>query len=190
MRIYKSVFPLVAVVAVFTATVAFPSRVYGDIPQSYNEQFPINYRVANVCGDINQAIQLDGTLHVNSTSVADPKGGFHGTSHANWQGVEGTNLVTGEKYRFISRGASTYSTNGESPFTSIMTTHNNMVGQDSGVILVMQIQYKITVNANGDVTTQSCINLQSARIKDVCRKEAQKREKFVPLCGDSLNRYF
>jgi hypothetical protein len=153
MKIYKSVFPLIAVALVLTATLAFPGRVYGDNPQSFNEQFPINYRVANVCGDINEPIQLDGTLHVNSTSVSDPQGGFHGTSHANWQGVEGTNLVTGEKYRFISRGASTFSTNGEAPFTSIMTTHNNMVG-DSGVILVMQIQFKITVNANGEVTTQ------------------------------------
>ena len=152
MKIYKSLFPLLSVAALM-ATLVFPGSAYGDNPQSFNEQFPIDYRVANVCGDINEAIQLDGTLHVNSTSVSDPKGGFHGTSHANWQGVEGTNLVTGEKYRFISRGASTFSTNGEAPFTSIMTTHNNMVG-DSGVILVMQIQFKITVNANGEVTTQ------------------------------------
>jgi len=152
MKIYKSLFPLLSVAALM-AMLVFPGSAYGDNPQSFNEQFPIDYRVANVCGDINEAIQLDGTLHVNSTTVSDPRGGFHGTSHANWQGVEGTNLVTGEKYRFISRGASAFSTNGEAPFTSIMTTHNNMVG-DSGVILVMQIQFKITVNANGEVTTQ------------------------------------
>jgi hypothetical protein len=154
MKIYKSLFPMIAVVAAVIATLVFPGRVYGDNPQTFNEQFPIDYRVANVCGDINEAIQLDGTLHVNSTSVADPKGGFHGTSHANWQGVEGTNLVTGEKYHFISRGASTFSTNGDLPFTSTMTTHNNLVGDSSGLILIMQIQFKITVNANGEVTTQ------------------------------------
>jgi hypothetical protein len=154
MKIYKSLFPLLAVVAVLS-TMLFPSRVHGDNPQPTSEQFPIDYRVGNVCSDnLNEIIQLDGTLHVNSTQVADANGGLHVTSHANWQGVEGTNLTTGEKYRFISRGKSTFNTNGELPFTSTMTTHNNMVGQSTGVILVMQIIFKVTVNANGEITTQ------------------------------------
>ena len=164
MKIQKSLFPVLAVVSVLIATVVFPSPVDADTPQPTSEQFPIDYRVANVCGDVNEIIQLDGTLHVNSNSVADPQGGFHVTSHANWQGVEGTNLTTGEKYRFITRGASTFNTNGELPFTSTMTTHNNLVGQDSGLILIMQIQFKITVNANGEVSTQFAH--QSAECKD------------------------
>lgn len=162
MKTSKSMFPMFIVAAVVIAALVFPGRAYGDNPQSFNEQFPINYRVANVCGDINEVIQLDGTLHVNSTSVADPHGGFHVTSHANWQGVEGTNLTTGEKYHFITRGASTFNTNGELPFTSTLTTHNNLVG-DGGLILIMQIQFKITVNANGEIST--LFNHQSAECK-------------------------
>ena len=154
MKSYKSLFPLLAVAAVLS-TMLFPSRVHGDNPQPTSEQFPIDYRVGNVCSDnSNEIIQLDGTLHVNSTQVADANGGLHVTSHANWQGVEGTNLTTGEKYRFITRGKSTFNTNGELPFTSTMTTHNNLVGQSTGVILVMQIIFKVTVNANGEITTQ------------------------------------
>ena len=154
MKIYKSLFPLLTVAAVLMITLAFPSRVYGDNPITTSEQFPINFRVANICSEnVNEIIQLDGTLHVNSTQVTDPNGGLHLTSHANWQGVEGTNLTTGEKYRFITRGKITFSTNGELPFTSTSTTHNNLVG-DGGLILIMQIQFKITVNANGEVTTQ------------------------------------
>jgi len=164
MKIYRSLFPLFVVAAILT-TLLFPSRVLGEDPQTSSEQFPINYRVGNICSDNpNEVIQLDGTLHVNSTVVADPQGGFHVTSHANWQGVEGTNLSTGEKYHFITRGKSTFNTNGELPFTSTMTTHNNLVGEGTGVILVMQILFKVTVNANGQVTTQFAH--QSAECKE------------------------
>jgi len=164
MKTQKSVLSVLAVVSILIATVMFPLPVNADNPQTTSEQFPIDYRVANVCGDINEIIQLDGTLHVNSTVVSDPHGGLHVTSHANWQGVEGTNLTTGEKYHFITRGASTFNTNGELPFTSTMTTHNNLVGDSSGLILITQIEFKVTVNANGEVTTQFAH--QSAECKD------------------------
>jgi len=164
MKIYKSLSPLFVLAAILS-TLMFPIRARGDNPQTTSEQFPIDYRVGNICSDNpNEVIQLDGTLHVNSTVVADPNGGLHVTSHANWQGVEGTNLTTGEKYHFISRGKSTFNTNGELPFTSTMTTHNNMVGDGTGVILVMQILFKVTVNANGEVTTQFAH--QSAECKE------------------------
>jgi len=164
MKTQKTVLSLMAVVSVLIAAVICASPVDADTPQPTSEQFPIDFRVANVCGDINEIIQLEGTLHVNSNSVADPQGGFHITSHANWQGVEGTNLTTGEKYHFITRGASTFSTNGELPFTSTMTTHNNLVGQDSGLILITQNEFKITVNANGEIST--LFAHQSAECKD------------------------
>lgn len=165
MKIYKSLFPLFAVVCVLVATMAFPLRANAVNPVSTSEQFPIDFKVGNVCSnDPNEIIQLNGTLHVNSTSLSDGNGGFHITSHANWQGVEGTNLTTGDMYRFISRGKSSFNTNGELPFTSTMTTHNNMVSQSNGAILVMQILFKITVNANGEVTTQFAH--QSAECKE------------------------
>lgn len=165
MRTYKSIFPLFIVAALLVAAVALPARARADQPITTNEQFPIDYRVGNVCSDNpNEIIQLDGTLHVTSTQVSDPQGGLHLTSHANWQGVEGTNLTTGEKYRFITRGKIAFSTNGELPFTSTSTTHNNLVGQGSGAILVMQIVFKITVNANGEITTQ--LAHQSAECKE------------------------
>jgi hypothetical protein len=133
--------------------------------QSTNEQFPIDLRVGNVCSnDPNEIIQISGTLHVNSTTVSDGNGGFHVTSHANWQGVEGTNLTNGDMYRFISRGKSSFNTHGDLPFTSTMTTHNNMVSQGTGAILVMQILFKITVNANGQITT--LFNHQLAECKN------------------------
>ena len=164
MKTKQTVFPVLVVVSVLIAAIIFPLTVDADTPQTTSEQFPIDYRVANVCGDINEIIQLDGTLHVNSTVVADPQGGFHVTSHANWQGVEGTNLTTGEKYHFITRGASTFNTNGSLPFTSTMNTHNNLVGEGSGLILITQNEFKVTVNANGEVTTQFAH--QSAECKD------------------------
>ena len=165
MKIYKSLYPLFAVALVFIILLAFPKPAVGVDAQSTSEQFPIDYKVGNVCSnDPNEIIQLSGTLHVNSTTVSDGHGGFHVTSHANWQGVEGTNLTTGEKYHFITRGKSSFNTNGELPFTSTMTTHNNLVGEGSGVILVMQIIFKITVNANGEITT--LFNHQSAECKE------------------------
>lgn len=163
MKIYKSLLPLFALALM--ALLAFPNVAIAVDPQISNEQFPIDFKVVNICsGNFDEVIQLDGTLHVNSTAVASGNGGFHGTSHANWQGVEGTNLTTGEKYRFITRGMSAFNTNGEFPFTSTMTTHNNLVGQSTGAILVMQIIFKITVNANGEVTTQFAH--QSAECKE------------------------
>jgi len=147
------------------ATLAFPNAASAVDAVTSSEQFPIDYKVGNICSnDPNEIIQLNGTLHVNFTSVSDGNGGFHISSHANWQGVEGTNLTTGEMYRFISRGKSSFNAQGPFPWTSTMTTHNNMVGQSTGVILVMQILFKVTVNANGEVTTQ--FNHQSAECKD------------------------
>ncbi len=165
MKIYKSLFPLFAVTCLLMATVAFPKPAGAVRAQTSNEQFPIDSKVGNVCSnDPNEIIQLSGTLHVNSTTVSDGNGGFHVTSHANWQGVEGTSLTTGDMYRFITRGKSSFNTNGELPFTSTMTTHNNVVSQGTGAILVMQIIFKITVNANGQVTTQFAH--QSAECKE------------------------
>ena len=165
MNIYKFLFPLFAVVSILVATLTFARPANAVNPVSTSEQFPVDFKVGNVCSsDPNEIIQLNGTLHVNSTAVADGQGGFHLTSHANWQGVEGTSLTTGDMYRFISRGKSSFNTNGELPFTSTMTTHNNMVSQGTGAILVMQILFKITVNANGEVTTQFAH--QSAECKE------------------------
>ena len=70
MKTKQTVFPVLVVVSVLIAAVIFPLSVDADTPQTTSEQFPIDYRVANVCGDINEIIQLDGTLHVNSTVVA------------------------------------------------------------------------------------------------------------------------
>ena len=90
MKIYKSLFPLFAVVSVLVATLTFPLPANAVNPLSTSEQFPIDFKVGNVCSnDPNEIIQLNGTLHVNSTSLSDGNGGFHITSHANWQGVEG-----------------------------------------------------------------------------------------------------
>ena len=165
MKTYKSLFPLFAVVCALMATLAFPKPVGAVDAQTTNEQFPVDFKVGNACSnDPGEIIQLNGTLHVNSTVVSAGNGGFHVTSHANWQGVEGTSLTTGDMYRFITRGKSSFNTNGEFPFTSTMTTHNNVVSQGTGAILVMQIIFKITVNANGEVTTQFAH--QSAECKE------------------------
>jgi hypothetical protein len=161
----KAVLPSLLAAAALIAALAFPSPARGDAPQTFNEQFPIDYKVMNVCSpDSDEVIQLSGTLHVHSTSVSDGNGGFHVTSHSNWQGVEGTGLTSGEKYRFISRGKSTFNTSGPLPFTSTSTTHNNMVGQATGVIMIVQNQFHITVNASGEVTSQ--FSHQSAECKD------------------------
>ena len=165
MKIYKSLFSLFVLASVLMATLALAQPAGALDAQTTNEQFPIDLRVGNVCSnDPNEIIQISGTLHVNSTTISDGNGGFHVTSHANWQGVEGTNLTNGDMYRFISRGKSSFNTNGELPFTSTMTTHNNMVSQSTGAILVMQILFKITVNANGQITT--LFNHQSAECKN------------------------
>jgi hypothetical protein len=165
MKIYKSLFPLFVVAFVLIATLAFPNTASAVDPVTTSEQFPVDFRVVNVCsGNFDEVIQLDGTLHVNSTTVSDGKGGFHATSHANWQGVEGTNLTTGEKYRFITRGMVSFNAQGSFPFESTRTTHNNLVGQGTGLILITQIVFKTTVNANGEVTTQFAH--QSAECKE------------------------
>lgn len=165
MKTYRPLYPRFAFACVLMATLVFPNIVSGVDAQTTNEQFPIDLKVGNVCSDDpNEIIHILGTLHVNSTAVSDGNGGFHVTSHANWQGVEGTNLTTGDMYRFITRGKSSFNTNGELPFTSTMTTHNTMVSQGTGAILVTQILFKITVNANGQVTTQFAH--QSAECKE------------------------
>lgn len=123
-----------------------------------------HHRIGNACsaGGTEEIIQLSGTLHVASTSVEDGSGGYHVTSHANWQGVEGVNEATGEKFRVISAGKSTFDTKGGLPFTSTRTVHNNLVGQGFGGVMIMQNTYHITVNAGGGLVPSSRISRRSA----------------------------
>lgn len=139
------------VISAFALLFSLPAQAGG--PQIISQQYPIDYRVAVLCTD-NVVVQLNGTLHVTFKSMQDASGGYHVTSHTNWQGVTGVNEETGEIYRFIGGGNGSSNSNSDLAFSSNTVTTGAAVSAGKGIIFYVHNIYHITVNGQGELPAQ------------------------------------
>ena len=122
--------------------------------RTYSDYSPIDYRVVVPCSDEEIVVLLSGTLHTTFGARQDANGGYHITSHSNWQGVTGVNEETGEVYHLLTGGSGTSNSSDGTPFTSNMVTNGAVVSAGNGIILYLHNIYHVTMNAQGEISAQ------------------------------------
>jgi hypothetical protein len=140
------------VISVFALLFDLSAQAGGS--QIISQQSPIDYRVVVPCTKDAEVVRLSGTLHVTFRAMPDANGGYHVTSHANWQRVTGVNEATGEIYHFIGGGNGSSNSNGELSFTSNMITTGAAVSSGDGIIFYVHNIYHVTMNAQGELSAQ------------------------------------
>jgi hypothetical protein len=101
-------------------------------------------------------IQLEGTFLLMTHTTVDDTGKMHVKGLTNPQGMVATGLTSGDRYLPVGAGGFRYS---EAPdgFPFQVTFSNNVVfvKPGSGVSLIENTTYHLTINANGEATVDS-----------------------------------
>ncbi|HEU4564074.1 MAG TPA: hypothetical protein VFS05_05485 [Gemmatimonadaceae bacterium] len=122
-----------------------------------SEIIPIDLTVFVPCaaGGAGELVALEGNLHVLLHTTTSSTGNVSVKTHAQPQGISGTGLTTGVKYQATGVTQDhTTSGSGGLPFTFTYVNNFRIIGQGPGNNLLVHENVHVTVNANGDVTTE------------------------------------
>ncbi len=117
-----------------------------------SENIPFASNLFNQCnGD---TVTFSGTLHVTNTYTVDSSGGTHLKTHINYQDVTGTGAPSGVTYkvRTISNEVINDADGAQSESTVISTV--KLIAQGQVLDFYLRIVLHVTVNANGETTSQ------------------------------------
>lgn len=117
-----------------------------------NEEIPITGTVPNSCnGD---QVTFQGTLHVVNTLVTDASGGYHLRTHVNYQDVSGVGVPSGLNYRVVTTNNETVNDSDTAQFETTVIQTFRAISQTSAPNLFVQVVLHVTVNANGQTTSE------------------------------------
>ncbi len=117
-----------------------------------SENIPFTSSLFNQCnGD---TVTFSGTLHVTNTYTVDASGGTHLKTHSNYQDVTGTGAPSGINYnvRTISNEVVNDADGAQSSATVISIV--KLTAQGPALDFYLRIVIHVTVNANGETTSQ------------------------------------
>jgi hypothetical protein len=117
-----------------------------------SQSFPIDLYVYVPCaaGGAGETIYVSGSLHDLLSVTLDASGGYRVKVLDNPQGMSGSGLTTGDKYR--ATGMTTSMSSGKVGATSTYVNRFIMIGQNTGNNLLVRETSHYTVNANGELT--------------------------------------
>lgn len=114
---------------------------------------PIRFVLSHPCSG--EDVALSGELHLVSNVTLDASGGTHVEFQANFQGVSGVGLATGDRYELVGERLHTsLNTSGAPPLEMSITTNAHVIGQGPGNNALLHFLVHTTVNADGTVTSQ------------------------------------
>jgi hypothetical protein len=112
-----------------------------------------------VNGGAGEVILVSGTLHAFTSLRTDGRGGFHATVHTNLAGASGVGTSSGDTYRvtdtaggFGARGGAYFPPNSPFPRQLTESTDVRIISKGSGTNLVIQRNFHVTFDANGNMT--------------------------------------
>lgn len=117
-----------------------------------NETIPFTDTRSNPCNlDL---VTFSGDLHIANHVTTDSSGGTHVRSHVNYQNVSGTGAPSGATYRVVTSTNETLNDNDgpQSELTVIQVVR--LISQGSAPNFQLQIVLHITINANGQTTSE------------------------------------
>ena len=120
-----------------------------------NEQIPTTLFAFVPCanGGAGEVIEVSGDLHVLSHVTISNSGNFHAKVHFQPMGISGFGLTTGDKYQATGVTQETFNDN-QLPFTDTYINNFRMIGQGPGNNFMVHQTIHITINANGEVTSE------------------------------------
>ena len=119
-----------------------------------NSSVPITLDVFVPCADggVGETIEVSGFVHVQSSVTFDRAGGVHFSEQVNPQGVGGTGLTTGDKYRAIGLTRDDFSTTSSGVLQLTFINRFDMIGQGPGNNFSVHETEHVTVLPDGTVT--------------------------------------
>ncbi|HWS56851.1 MAG TPA: hypothetical protein VN228_22125 [Pyrinomonadaceae bacterium] len=117
-----------------------------------NETIPFTDTRTNPCNQ--DLVTFSGNLHITNHVTTDSSGGSHVRSHVNYQNVSGTGAPSGANY--IVRTTTNETLNDNDGLQSELTVIQvvRLITQGSAPNFQLQIVLHITVNANGQTTSE------------------------------------
>lgn len=117
-----------------------------------NEWVPVGpFLIGNPC--VPELVQYQGRLHVQRRVTDDGDGGFHFGQHLNWV-LDGVGLSTGAKYQVNSTRNTSSNIRPPFPVTFTSVQPIQVIGQGRVPNYVIHVLQHVTVNANGEVTSE------------------------------------
>lgn len=119
------------------------------------EDLPYDATVSVPCanGGVGEDVHVTGTIRVSTTFVEDAKGGIHAPLHVVFDGVVGVGATTGALY--TAHGATEIGLNlGPDRAVTLPVVTTFVLTSRGGASLVMHTTFALTINANGEVTSQ------------------------------------
>ena len=131
------------------------------IDTTTNEEVPVPPAALNICnGD---AVLLSGSMHIQNHYFTDTSGGSHLESHVNYQNVTGVGTPSGANYNGQTTEVLTVNDSSGPQFEQTFIQDFSLISQGSEPNLLIRSTYHITINANGETTS----NVVNTRV--VCR---------------------
>lgn len=117
-----------------------------------NETIPFTDTRVNPCNQ--DLVTFSGNMHVANHVTTDAGGGTHVRSHVNYQNVLGTGAPSGLTYRVKTTTNETLNDNDgpQSELTVIQVVR--LISQGSAPNFQLQVVLHITINANGQTTSE------------------------------------
>lgn len=124
-----------------------------------NETVPLDMVVFVPCADggAGELVQLGGVLHILTHITDDGRGGFLFSQSAHPQGATGTGLTTGDQYHATGITRSSFHIIDPFPWENTFVNNFRIIGEGPGNNLLVHETFHVTVNANGEVTSDVSI---------------------------------
>jgi hypothetical protein len=145
------------VIGIFSIISATTSQTYAQTSgnSAQVQIIPINTVLDNTqCGG--ELVDASGNVHIVSQLFARSDGSFHVNQHVNFQDFKGVGETTGDTYIVTSNfnSLSNIDIEGTGSATQVTSFHLVSVGPQSTPNLTVQAVFHLTVNSNGQITSQ------------------------------------
>jgi hypothetical protein len=119
-----------------------------------NEFIPTELAVFVACAaaGAGELVELEGSLHVRSHVTRDGTGAFHLSQHFQPQGISGTGLTTGDRYR--GTGVTRSNTHTKAGLAQTYVNNFRIIGRGPGNNHLVHETLHVKVDADGVVTTE------------------------------------
>ena len=143
-------FALIALLIVAPGLTNLAPRAPAQADGAQNTIVPVHFTVFNPCAG--EAVDLSGAAYLMAQVTTDTNGGTHVVTHFNYQGLSGTGLTSGKKYRLSDADQSVFNTLGPPPLEFTVVSTFELIGQGPGNNFLIHFTGHVTVNAKGEVT--------------------------------------
>lgn len=135
--------------AVATDQSVLPARASSETD---NQRIPYAFSAFVPCaaGGLGEVVEFEGTLHVVFHVTVNSAGAYHSRMHFQPQGIGGTGLTTGDKYR--ATGVTQTFVNENAGLTSTYVNNFRLVGQGPGNNFLIHQNVHVTFTPDGRLT--------------------------------------